>query len=48
MKKLMLIIIALCVNTLLFSQTRIDIGEVYGATLKKTVNATKQKMYLNL
>lgn len=45
MKKLMLIIIALCVNTLLFSQTRIDIGEVYGATLKKTVNATKQKMY---
>ena len=45
MKKLILVIIALCVNTLLFSQTRIDIGEVYGATLKRTVNATKQKMY---
>ncbi len=45
MKKLILVIITLCVNTLLFSQTRIDIGEVYGATLKRTVNATKQKMY---
>ena len=43
MKKLILVIIALCVNTLLFSQTRIDIGEVYGATLKRTVTESEKE-----
>lgn len=45
MKKLIFIVVALFISISIFSQTRIDVGEVYGATLQKTIYATKQKMY---
>lgn len=45
MKYLISIVALFCINTFTFSQIRIDIGEVYGAALEKTVNTTIQKIY---
>lgn len=43
MKTFNLCIILLCISSFSFAQTRVDIGEVYGAQLEKSVQATKRK-----
>ena len=45
MKTFNLCIILLCISSFSFAQTRVDIGEVYGAQLEKSVQATKKKVY---
>lgn len=45
MRTLKLGIIFLCISSFSFAQTRVDIGEVYGAQLEKTVQVSKKKVY---
>ncbi|MBP3519015.1 MAG: zinc-dependent metalloprotease [Parabacteroides sp.] len=45
MKTFNLCIVLLCISTFAFAQTRVDIGEIYGAQLKKTVQTTNKKIY---
>lgn len=46
MKNLILFVVFIYINPfVVFAQTRVDIGEVYGAKLEKTANITKQAVY---
>lgn len=45
MKRLLLIAFCFCISTPIFAQTRVNVGEVYGAMLEKTANVGKQKIY---
>lgn len=43
MKTFSLCMVLLCISAFSFAQTRVDIGEVYGAQLEKSVQATKKE-----